>query len=131
MKQPRPHRLLLRTALLVLLTLGVMISPVLAMVGELHAIEHAALADSDSLHHHLHSAAADHPDHHGGDPDSDPDHATGMHGLMHQSVSISVTLPNTALDIPGQSACAPRLPELARADPPRKAPSSPFRPPIA
>jgi hypothetical protein len=132
----RRHQCLSRTILLVLLMLGVMISPVLAVVGELHGIEHAAMAagdgahehDHDHDHGHRHTAAFDRPHHHG---EADPDHVSGAHGLMHQTVNVTVTMPDMSLAVSFQSAREPRLPEFSRIHPPSDFPNLPFRPPIA
>lgn len=66
----------LRTSLLVLLVLGVIIRPALTHIGELHAVEHAVLADADGHGH-------DHEDDHDDEPGTD--HTQGTHGLMHQA----------------------------------------------
>lgn len=129
MRAFRRYCRLLRTALLVLLVLGMVVSPVLAAVGELHAMEHAAVTASDGAHDHAHAADSDHHDHHG-DP-VDPDHATGGHGLMHQAGSVSVTLPDAAFTISMQSSSEPLLPGFGRSHLPGDSPSLPFRPPIA
>ena len=129
MRAFRRYSLLPRTALLVLLVLGMAIGPILAAVGELHDMEHAAMASSDGAHDHDRSSDSDHHDHHGGEPD--PDHATGGHGLMHLAGSVSVTLPDAQLHISMQSASEPLLPEFGRFLLPGDSPSLPFRPPIA
>lgn len=129
MRAFRRYSRLLRTALLVLLVLGMVVSPVLAAVGELHAMEHAAMAANDSAHDHVGLADSDPHDHHGSEVD--PDHATGRHGVMHQAASVLVTLPATALDISMQSADESFLPEFGRSHLPADSPSLPYRPPIA
>ena len=120
----------MRTALLVLLVLGMVISPTLAAVGEVHRVEHAAAA-SDDAHGHTHSADNDHHHHdHGGDG-SDPEHATGSHGLMHQSASLSLTMPDEPLAVSVVALGEPLLPEFRRLHLPGDSPNLPFRPPIA
>lgn len=73
-----PLSIFLRASLLALLVLGVVIRPTLTHIGELHAAEHAALADADGHGH-------DHADDHDDEPGTD--HAQGAHGLMHQAGS--------------------------------------------
>lgn len=126
----RRHCRRLRTALLVLLVLGMVISPTLAAVGELHAMEHAAAAN-DHAHGHAHSADNDHhrQDHDGDRPN--PEHAAGGHGLMHQSASPSVTIPDEPVTVSRVALCEPLLPELRRRHLPGDPPDLPFRPPIA
>jgi hypothetical protein len=122
----------LRTAFLALLVLGMVVSPALAAVGELHGVEHAVAAASVEPHGHTHSADDDHHDHdHGGGEGSDPDHATGSHGLMHQATSLSVTLPVEPLTVSDVALCEPLLPEFRLLPMPGDAPNLPFRPPIA
>lgn len=79
---------LLRTALLVMLALGVMIKPVLAGVSDLHQVmDHAPLPSED--HGHDHDPDQEGHDH--GEPDQHPKHAQGAHGLMHQTDAGSST----------------------------------------
>lgn len=68
----------LRTLLLVLVALGVLIQPALAVASELHSIDHAAVTDGGDGHEgHRHLED--------GQPEGDdPDHTLGLHGLMHQ-----------------------------------------------
>ena len=119
----------LRTALLVLVVLGMVVSPTLAAVGEVHGIQHAVAAGSDDAHGHTHSADSD-PHDPGGD-ESDPEHATGGHGLMHQSASLSVTMPDEPLAVSEVAPGEPLLPEFRRLHLPGDSPNLPFRPPIA
>lgn len=130
----RRHRQLLRTALLVLLALGMVVQPALGSLGELHEVEHAVVAQSDHGHDHGDDHAHDHdPDashDHGGDG-SDPDHATGSHGLLHQSGTVSVTLPEVMPCLLRQVPAEPRLPESGPFHLPGDTPDLPFRPPIA
>jgi hypothetical protein len=127
----RHYRRLLRTAFLALLVLGLVVNPTLAAVGELHAIEHAAAASGHDRDGHPHSAGTDdhHHDHPSGHPDRD--HATGTHGLMHQSGTASFTLPEAEVVVSGLAACGPLLPEFRRCPLPGDCPNLPFRPPIA
>lgn len=129
--------IVLRTGMLVLLSLGAMVRPVLNLVGEMHAAEHALLATAGD-HAHEHEHEHEHQNHHhdgdeGDDHDfgSDPDHTKGPHGLMHQddtnttaafwaAWSVPVTVPQDSMQ-PAAAAfpiAAQRL-------------TSPFRPPIA
>jgi len=128
----RRHCRRLRTALLALLVLGMVVSPTLAAVGELHGVEHAVAAASDHAHGHTHSADNDHHDRdHDGDGDgSDPEHAAGGHGLLHQGASLSVTMPDEPLAVSEIALCEPLLPEFRRLHLPGDSPNLPFRPPI-
>lgn len=133
----RRHCRRLRSALLVVLVLGMVVGPTLAAVGELHAIQHAAMAAGDA-HGHPHAAHGGHGGHgdqhhhHPGDASGgDPGHATGGHGLMHQSASLTVTMPDEPLAVSDVALCEPLLPEFRRLHLPGDSPSLPFRPPIA
>ena len=117
----------LRASLLVLLVLGLVIKPVLNQIGELHSIEHAALADADG---HGHEHGHDHED---GGQDDEPgqDHTKGAHGLMHQANlgASSDALPVLAIQpLPSFSLALP-IPDCSAA--PRQFAATPFRPPIA
>jgi hypothetical protein len=96
---------------------------VLNQIGELHSIEHAALADADGHGH----------DHDDGDQDNEPgqDHTKGAHGLMHQANlgASSDVLPSLAIQpLPSFSMAFP-MPDCTAA--PRQFAATPFRPPIA
>jgi hypothetical protein len=124
----RRHRRLLRATLLVLLALGMVVKPTLGALSELHDMEHAAaIAHSDDGHGHAHPEDPGHE--HGGD-ESDPDHATGAHGLMHQGASPSIALPDAMMSVSRQ-ASSERLPDSGPFRLPGDAPNLPFRPPIA
>jgi hypothetical protein len=127
----RDCRLLLRSAFLALLVLGMVVNPTLAAVGELHAIDHAAAAWDHDRGGHAHSTDTDdhHHAHPGGQPDHD--HATGAHGLMHQGGTVSFGLPEAGVVVSDASPCGPLLPEFRRRALPGDCPSLPFRPPIA
>ena len=92
-------------------------------IGELHAAEHAVLADADG---HGHAHEDDHDDEPG------TDHTQGAHGLMHQAGSggaFSETVAMIALP-----AVHARTPMLSTADVSRVPAHrfvTPFRPPIA
>ena len=109
-----------------LLVLGLMIKPVLVQLSEFHGAEHAvAVADA---HEHDHGAG-DTDD--GGDPDQD-DHASGAHGLMHQSGGpTTLTGLVASMSVPMIYARMPDLPIPDAIGVPHEVPSSPFRPPIA
>lgn len=146
---PRHRRRLVRSALLVLLALGVAISPALAAVGALHALDHvvAGGARDGQGHDHGHAHGVDGGRHHHGhdhrhDPDPDPpagqadgaperDHASGAHALMHQGGTVSLDLADARPLVAAVAACAPPLPESGRPSLPGDCPSLPFRPPIA
>jgi hypothetical protein len=116
------HLNFLRASLLVLLVLGLVIKPVLNQIGELHSIEHAALADADGHGH-------DHDD----DQDDEPgqDHTKGAHGLMHQANLGASTdaLPTLAIQPLQSFSLALPIPDCSAA--PRQFAATPFRPPIA
>lgn len=132
MSNSRRHVRRLRIALLALLVLGMAIAPTLAAVGELHRIEHAATATGDDAHGHAHAAGGEPTHHHDHSGDgSDPDHATGLHGLMHQAGSASVAMPDALPAVTRVSLREPLLPEFRRLDLPGDTPDLPFRPPIA
>ncbi len=127
---PHPARTslnFLRASLLVLLVLGLVIKPALNQIGELHSIEHAALADADG---HGHEHGHDHDD---GDQDDEPgqDHTKGAHGLMHQANlgASSDALPSIAIQPLESCSLALPIPDCTAA--PRQFAATPFRPPIA
>jgi hypothetical protein len=127
----RRHCRRLRTVL-VLLVLGMVVNPTLAAVGELHGIEHAAMADHADVHAHAHpDDPGHHHDHDRHGDGSDSGHASGGHGLMHQGGSLSVTMPEEALSVSDVALCEPLLPEFRRLHFSGDAPDLPFRPPIA
>lgn len=116
-----PRQSLLRISLLVLLAFGMLVKPVLNQMGELHAAEHAAQVVDD------HGAPL--PDNL--DPHDIPDHAKGIHGLMHAAdggTSSVIVSDSTALAVTPSSVERLR-PGAAPLPPPPL--TSPFRPPIA
>ena len=124
---PRLSRLL-RASFLALLVLGLMIKPVLAQLSELHVAEHAMAVTADA-HDHGHDSGSDTDN--GGSPEED-DHATGAHGLMHQSGgSTTLTVPFASISVPMVYARMPDLPIPDAIGVPHEVLSSPFRPPIA
>lgn len=110
-----PSMRLLRATMLALLVLGIMVRPVLGVIGELHVIEHASLASgTDSQGNGL-----------------DPDHALGVHGLLHQGCgNADSTLP-ASLDLTALPLAPAVLPFPATAPPGGAYVDLPFRPPIA
>lgn len=128
----RRHLTLLRRLLVAWVIAGLVLQPVLAAFGDLHALEHLSDASSEHAldHHHDH----DHGDRPAGDgQDGDPGHAVSvLHGILHSCAGMnSATLP----DLPAFACAGP-----SDSDPPRVAidrgpvanpPDSPFRPPIA
>lgn len=122
----RCHRRFAR-ALLALLVLGMVFSPIFAVAAQVHSLEHAAAADD--LHQRAHLSDVAHHHHLGGQVD--PDHATGTHGLMHQTVNVTVTLPDAVLRVLAQPVCTPSLPEVGCLHLPNDPTNLPFRPPIA
>lgn len=126
---------LLRASLLVLLVVGVIVRPMLNQISELHSFEHAALADVNAHGHdhdgHGHDHAADHSDPAPDQPPcTDPDHAKGAHGLMHQAdTGPSASLAGLPVQF-GHPMRAGKLLMPAAGPLPPQIPSSPFRPPI-
>ncbi len=130
----RRHRRLLRTALLVLLALGIVVQPVLGAMSELHEVEHAISAQFDHAHDHGDDHAHDQDvaaNHEHGGNGSDPDHATGSHGLLHQVITVSAILPEAMTSVLQQVPSEPRLSESGPFQLPGDTPNLPFRPPIA
>lgn len=118
-----PHlRTILRTSFLVLLMLGVMVRPMINQLSALHDVDHATLAGANDHGH-------DHPD--DSNPTTDPDHATGAHGLMHQADTGTSANIWTAWVAPPVIPVDAKLPmaDLASTRPQQL--TSPFRPPIA
>lgn len=125
------HRRRLRLALMVLLMLAMVVSPMLAAVSGVHDVEHAVAAASEDAHGHAHSATDDHQ-HHGQDGAGlDPDHASGAHALMHLSPCGSVSMPNDTWALLEIELDEPLLPEFGRLYLPGDSVTLPFRPPIA
>lgn len=113
----------LRTSLLVLLVLGVIVRPVLAHIGALHAAEHAVLADADG---HGHTHDDDHDDEPG------TDHTQGAHGLMHQAGSGGASCEMMAMIVlPAVYECDEILSSVDISRVPAHRFVTPFRPPIA
>ena len=112
----------LRLSAFMLLVMSIMARPMVEQMGGIHEVEHAVLAAADADHGH------DHADH---DPASDPDHAKGLHGLMHQAECGAAAAPWSAWTLALATAPAD-LPPLPEAEAPRLGiPATPFRPPIA
>ena len=122
------HLGLFKTALLVLLALGIAVQPVLGAVSELHGAEHAAMADVAPDHGHAHADDVDH----GHESDkTDPNHVKGTHVLMHLDAGLAVALPDAIVRVPARIPDTMGLPEGVQDDLPVSAPHLPFRPPIA
>jgi hypothetical protein len=119
-----PARVLrfLRLGALMLLVLGLLVRPVVDLVGGLHAAEHAVQAAAVADHGHAHP---------GEEPAGDPDHTRGSHGLMHQAECGATVAPwpawTLALGLPPSATAA--LPDVIA--PRLGVPATPFRPPIA
>ncbi|AKJ75450.1 hypothetical protein [Xanthomonas oryzae] len=111
---------LLRTSLFVLLVLGALVRPMLNLVGDLHADEHAVVA------------AAEHGHHHPGEQDerADPDHTKGFHGLLHQADAHAAATLWNAWSWGASLAPALEGPTMDVLWQPSHQPTSPFRPPI-
>lgn len=114
------RRRLLGKAALLLLALAMLVQPMLAAVGELHAVEHGS-----------HVASA-HDDDHAPHEEDDPAHALGAHALLHQSTyGGACAVLSAALPVPS---FLPATVDLSGADAPglpRSVLTLPFRPPIA
>ena len=119
---------LLRLSALMVLVLSIIGQPIVQLLGGIHAVEHAVLADAGPDH-----GQADHDRGHA-DQDSGADaadHTQGPHGLMHhaegavaaalwQTLSLALAFPPSA---------SPSLPVVT--SPRLCIPVTPFRPPIA
>ena len=118
------HRSFLQACAFALLLLGVVCKPVLAFVGELHAVEHAALAG------HADDHDSGHGDDHGNDGE-DPGHALGGHGLLHQCSGGTGSIPSLHPLLILTVVPATVLPPVDASPPARPTLTLPFRPPIA
>lgn len=115
------RRPLLVKAALLLLALAMLVQPVLAAVGELHAVEHGA-----------HAANAHGDDDHAPHEEDDPAHALGVHALLHQSASAGASdVFPAALPVPVLLLSTVDLPGADAPGPPKTVLTLPFRPPIA
>ena len=129
MRSQSRHSKLLRLLWVAATVCGLLLQPVLAALGDLHAIEHATAVGSDHGHDHGH----DH-DHPPAAPSGDDTHqeASGLHGLLHAHAGMSAA---ALLDLPFFNGNCPRgsgpLLVMADSGPAALYPSSPFRPPIA
>lgn len=114
---------LMRASLLAMLLLGILVKPTLIHISDLHAAEHAVLAEAQHAH-------SDHDDaDHAGHP-ADDGHTNGPHGLMHQADTGGSSIPLFSLT---SAAVLPPDPMLGMPDyavVPRQRSTSPFRPPI-
>jgi|APMI01.1.fsa_nt_gi hypothetical protein len=121
-RRPSPF---LRTLLLVLVALGVVIQPMLAIASELHGVDHAAVVIGDAGHEgHQH-------DDDGQPEGGDPNHAFGLHGLMHQGSAGASSLPPmffTLAAVPQSASVLSWLDDTAPSGPPL---GQVHRPPIA
>lgn len=122
MFRPSRHRSFLQYCAFALLLFGLVCKPVLGFVGELHAVEHAALAGHVDDHGHDH----------GNDKDGDePGHALGAHGLLHQCGSGAGWIPPLHPMLVLSPMAATILPAVEASPPARPTLTLPFRPPIA
>jgi hypothetical protein len=114
------RRPLLAKAVLLLLAIAVLVQPVLAGVGELHAVEHGT-----------HEATA-HDDDHAPHEEDDPAHALGAHALLHQAASAGASdVFPCALPMPAFLLLTVDLPGADVLGAPKAVITLPFRPPIA
>ena len=120
---PSRHRRLLQTCAFALLLLGLLCQPVLGFVGELHAIEHAAVAGHADEH------AGDHADAAG--DEGEPDHALGEHGLLHQCSGGASSIPPAHPMLVLATGPTTTLPIVEASQPVGAVLTLPFRPPIA
>lgn len=116
------YRSFLQGCAFALLLFGLVCKPILGFVGELHAVEHAALAAHVDDH--------DHGDDHQGDGE-EQDHSLGGHGLLHQCGSGASSVLPAQFTLVLASLPATLLPSIQASPPPRQSLTSPFRPPIA
>lgn len=132
MPTARRHLQFVRLLLIAWVVCGLLVQPVMGVLGELHAIEHAAAVDADHGHHHDYATAGhDHHDLQIGPDGKAPDVPSPLHGLLHAYVGMSAADLHAppALDCPSPVGGDPPLagPECGRF---ASCPSSPFRPPI-
>lgn len=106
-------------AALLLLALAMLVQPVLAAVGELHAVDHAS------------HVASVHDEDHAPHEEDDPAHALGTHALLHQPTcgGACAVFP-AALPVPSFLPATVDLPGADAPGPPRTVLTIPFRPPI-
>ena len=114
------NRSLLQACAFALLLLGLLCEPILDFVGELHAVEHAALA----------SHVGDHGDDHGNNGEEEG-HAVGGHGLMHQYSGGAGSIPPVHPVIAMGLIPSATLPAVEASPPIGSILTLPFRPPIA
>ncbi len=139
--RPTSVHAVLRVGLLTLLVLGLMIRPVLSGLSDMHAADHAIAADAQGTDHG-HGHDDNHSDDHSGDHRHDPapqpddggtgeDHASGLHGLMHQAGGWTSAELAYDLQIPPALHRDAGPPNPAGSGQPQQSPFHPFRPPIA
>ncbi|MBS3895845.1 hypothetical protein [Silanimonas sp.] len=129
--QSRPSKLL-RLVWVAATLCGLLLQPVLAAMGDLHALEHAMAVDGEHAHDpgHGHDHAHNHPQ--ATTPSGDlPHEATGLHELLHTHAGMSAA---ALLGVPffqGEGPESPRpSPVMRDTDPLTLHLGSPFRPPI-
>ena len=124
------HRIsqILRLPAMALLVLAVLVTPVLAAVGDLHESSHAGVAHAQPADAHGHV-----DDGQGTPEPGTPDHGTDLlHALMHAAHCCGhQTAILSALFVPSLPISAEALPVTAFAAPPSPPRTDPFRPPIA
>lgn len=115
-----------RPALLLLLMFGLIVTPILDQLGDLHGAEHAAAQALEHGHAHASVGVSGHE--HPGERESD--HRDGSHGLLHLSTGIIVALPDAPLRVVLQPVGGVWLPIPIAPALPGDPSSLPFRPPI-
>lgn len=119
---------MMRTLALALLLIGIGLNPVVAFVGDIHALDHAALAADAGSHAH----ADDHAHTPPSVTDSEPageEQGDGWHGLMHLSHGCAASVGGSPLlAVVPQAQKVDAAPSTSPA--PLKRVSVPFRPPI-
>lgn len=120
MPRPSRHRSLLQVCAIALLLFGLVCKPVLDLVGELHALEHAALVDQ-----------ADAPGNDHEENGEEGDHMLGGHGLLHQGGGGAGWIPFAYPVLVLAAQPATGIPVIDTSPPASSTLTSPFRPPIA
>jgi hypothetical protein len=122
----RRHLGLLRLLLVAAVIGGLLLQPVIAALGDLHAYEHATALDEPGD-----SGQGDAHDHAHGDGDDAPGDASPLHGLLHACAGVTAI---AMFDVPRFHSAGPKadLRPFAAPDaaPLARHPASPFRPPI-
>lgn len=129
------HRIatFLRLPAMALLVLAVLVTPVLAAVGDLHESSHAGVEHTQPGYAHGHVDAGQGTPEPGTPDHGRPDHGTDLlHALMHAAHCCGhQTAILSALFVSSLPISAQALPVTSFAAPPSPPRTDPFRPPIA